>query len=130
MAFSLSHVPFLHLSPSSSNLNPISRFQNPNPSFARLKSLRIRSAKSSQRIGKRRYPSEKKKLEQSRPETLTDVKNKEEGFWRLSKLSVPVDKDPGKDHLGISEGLLEAIAKVLEFPVSLFLVSLGFKLRD
>ncbi|RWR75423.1 Pyridine nucleotide-disulfide oxidoreductase [Cinnamomum micranthum f. kanehirae] len=128
MAFSLSHVPFLHLSPSSSNLNPISRFQNPNSSFAGLKTLRIRSAKRSQRIGKRRYPSEKKKLEQSRPETLTDVKNKEEGFWRLSKLSVPVDKDPGKDHLGISDGLLEAIAKVLEFPVATMLPQEAFSI--
>ena len=52
-------------------------------------------------------------------EILADVKknNKFEGLWRLSQLGVPVHKDPGKDFLGVSEGLLEAIAKVLEFPV-------------
>ncbi|RXH74230.1 hypothetical protein DVH24_028951 [Malus domestica] len=47
-----------------------------------------------------------------------DVKNKYEGIWRLSKLGVSVDKDPGKDFLGVSDGLLEQIAKVLEFPGS------------
>lgn len=46
-----------------------------------------------------------------------DVKDKFEGSWRLSKLNVEVDKDPGKDFLGVSDGLLEQIAKVLEFPV-------------
>ncbi|KAM0974206.1 hypothetical protein TB2_017072 [Malus domestica] len=45
-----------------------------------------------------------------------DVKNKYEGIWRLSKLGVSVDKDPGKDFLGVSDGLLEQIARVLEFP--------------
>ncbi|KAL5980464.1 hypothetical protein ACLOJK_028372 [Asimina triloba] len=77
----------------------------------------IRCAKLSQRTGKKRYPSEKKKLRRSHSETLAPVKNREEGFWRLSKLSVPIDKDPGKDHIGVSDGLLEAVAKVLKFPV-------------
>ncbi|XP_048440103.1 uncharacterized protein LOC103949044 [Pyrus x bretschneideri] len=51
-------------------------------------------------------------------EITRDVKNKYEGIWRLSKLGVSVDKDPGKDFLGVSDGLLEQIAKVLEFPGS------------
>ncbi|XP_031271240.1 uncharacterized protein LOC116129648 [Pistacia vera] len=70
------------------------------------------------RTGKQRYPSEKKKLKFKHKQVLTDVKNKFEGFWRLSKLGVLVNKDPGKDFLGISDGLLEQIAKVLEFPVA------------
>ncbi|KAG9455910.1 hypothetical protein H6P81_000418 [Aristolochia fimbriata] len=71
------------------------------------------------RTGKRRYPSEKKKLERQQSTVLTtEIKNREEGYWRLSKLSVPVDMDPGKDVLCISDGLLQAIAKVLEFPVA------------
>lgn len=74
---------------------------------------------SAKRSGKQRYPSEKKKIKLKHKETLAEVKtrNKFQGIWRLSKLGVTVDKDPGKDFLGVSDGLLEAIAKVLEFPV-------------
>lgn len=66
-----------------------------------------------------RYPSEKKRLKLQQ-QALVDVRNKFEGIWRLSKLGVPVDKDPGKDFVGVSEALLEEIAKVLEFPVFFF----------
>ncbi|XP_059453786.1 uncharacterized protein LOC132184245 isoform X2 [Corylus avellana] len=86
--------------------------------YPRLQTLRVLCTK---RTGKQRYPSEKKKLKSKHKETLVQVKNKFEGIWRLSKLGVPVHKDPGKDFLGISEGLLDEIAKVLEFPVALML---------
>lgn len=71
------------------------------------------------RTGKQRYPSEKKKLKQKQKQTLTltPVDNKFEGVWRLSKLGVPIHSDPGKDFLGVSPGLLQEIAKVIEFPV-------------
>ena len=71
------------------------------------------------RTGKQRYPSEKKKLKQKQKQTLTltPVDNKFEGVWRLSKLGVPIHSDPGKDFLGLSPGLLQEIAKVIEFPV-------------
>ncbi|KAK1566644.1 hypothetical protein Q3G72_002401 [Acer saccharum] len=75
----------------------------------------IRCAK---RTGKQRYPSEKKKLKLIHKQALGDVKDKFEGLWRLSKLSVSVHTDPGKDFLGVSDGLLQQIAKVLEFPVA------------
>lgn len=131
--FSIIHKPLLHehtLSPSL--LPPIMsiasnfitslhlQFQNPNPNFPFLtpKSLTIQCARKSKRTGKYRYPSEKKKLK-FKPQTQIDVETKFEGFWRLSKLGVSVYKDPGKDFLGISDGLLEEIAKVLKFPVSL-----------
>lgn len=55
-----------------------------------------------------------------------DVKDKFEGFWRFSKLGVDVDKDPGKDFLGVSDALLEQIAKVLEFPVASLLPAEAF----
>lgn len=69
------------------------------------------------RTGKQRYPSEKKRLKSRIKDTLGQVKNKFEGSWRLSKLGVPVHRDPGKDSLAVSDVLLEEIAKVLEFPV-------------
>lgn len=59
-------------------------------------------------------------------ELVGNVNNKYEGIWRLSKLGVPVDRDPGKDFLGVSESLLEEIAKVLEFPVASMLPSEAF----
>ncbi|XP_024017962.1 uncharacterized protein LOC21397110 isoform X2 [Morus notabilis] len=88
----------------------------------------LRRVLCAKRTGKQRYPSEKKKLRLKRKDVLADVKsaNKFEGFWRLSKLGVPVHKDPGKDFLGISDGLLEAIAKVLEFPVASMLPAEAF----
>lgn len=51
-------------------------------------------------------------------EALTDVKNKFDGIWRLSKLAVSVQDDPGKDFLGVSDGLLQEIAKAIKFPVA------------
>ncbi|KAJ3676545.1 hypothetical protein LUZ60_003957 [Juncus effusus] len=79
------------------------------------------------RTGKRRYPSEKKRLEKIRKGVLkSEIPNKEEGFWRLSKLKVPAHKDPGKDFVGISDALLEAIAKSLKFPVPAMLPKEGF----
>ncbi|KAK9130331.1 hypothetical protein Sjap_010818 [Stephania japonica] len=101
------------------SLNPNLGFFEFKPSISRTQNTQIRSAKRSVRTGKRRYPSEKKKLERVE-KTLIDAKatNKEEGFWRLSKLEVSVDKDLGKDEIGVSDGVLEAIAKVLEFPVA------------
>ncbi|KAF5181460.1 FAD/NAD(P)-binding oxidoreductase family protein [Thalictrum thalictroides] len=106
-------IPF-YLSTSTSSKNPFLRYPQYKPSFS---DFQIRCARRSVRTGKKRYPSEKKKLERIQ-KPLDDVKNKEEGFWRLSKLNVPVHKDPGKDDLSVSLGLLEAIAKVLEFPVA------------
>lgn len=94
------------------------RIPHPRPvlSYPRTQTNRILCA--AKRTGKRRYPSERKKLRTEQKEAAAKVKNKLEGVWRLSKLGVPVGDDPGKDSLGISEGLLQAIAKVIEFPVS------------
>ncbi|KAG7615353.1 FAD/NAD(P)-binding domain superfamily [Arabidopsis thaliana x Arabidopsis arenosa] len=85
-------------------------------SYPRIQTHRILCA--TKRTGKRRYPSERRKLRTEQKEAVAKVKNKLEGVWRLSKLGVPVGDDPGKDFLGISEGLLQAIAKVIEFPVA------------
>ncbi|KAL9684697.1 hypothetical protein QQ045_022138 [Rhodiola kirilowii] len=87
---------------------------------------RIVGAQRSRRVGKLRYPSEKKKLKDQRKPVL-DVENKFEGFWRLSKLGVPVESDPGKDFLDVSEGLLQEIAKAIEFPVASLLPAEAFK---
>lgn len=95
--------------------NPIIQYPNHRPSFLEHRTLRIRCAK---RTGKQRYPSEKKKLK-LKQKAIVEVKNKFDGFWRLSKLGVPVYNDPGKDFLGISDALLQEIAKALEFPVTL-----------
>ncbi|KAJ6435604.1 hypothetical protein OIU84_000745 [Salix udensis] len=73
---------------------------------------------AAKRTGKQRYPSEKKKLKLKHKEALTDVKNKFDGIWRLSKLAVSVQNDPGKDFLGVSDGLLQEIAKAIKFPVA------------
>ncbi|EHA8586576.1 Pyridine nucleotide-disulfide oxidoreductase [Cocos nucifera] len=90
------------------------------------RSLAIRCAK---RTGKQRYPSEKKKLRRVNETLLqNDIKNRTEGFWRLSKLRVPAHKDPGKDFIGVSLPLLEAIAKVLEFPVAAMLPQEAFSI--
>ncbi|KAF5469424.1 hypothetical protein F2P56_013501 [Juglans regia] len=73
----------------------------------------------SRRSGKQRYPSEKKKLKYKLKENrIQDEEDKYDGIWRLSNLGVPVHRDPGKDFLGVSDGLLAAIAKVLKFPVA------------
>lgn len=99
----------LYFSSSNPNYNPILPFSS-------SKSLTIRCAKRSKRTGKLRYPSEKKKLKLKTQDGVS-VENKFEGFWRLSKLGVLVHNDPGKDFLGVSDALLQEIAKVLEFPV-------------
>ncbi|KQK06268.1 hypothetical protein BRADI_2g25410v3 [Brachypodium distachyon] len=80
----------------------------------------VRCAK---RTGKRRYPSEKKRLDRRHKEQLRQTAPeeggvaREAGFWRLSKLAVPASEDPGKDFVGVSPPLLQAIAKALKFPV-------------
>ncbi|XP_013599071.1 PREDICTED: uncharacterized protein Cbei_0202 [Brassica oleracea var. oleracea] len=102
------------------------RIPHPRPvlSYPRTQTNRILCA--AKRTGKRRYPSERKKLRTEQKEAAAKVKNKLEGVWRLSKLGVPVGDDPGKDSLGISEGLLQAIAKVIEFPVASMLPEEAF----
>lgn len=82
------------------------------------------------RTGKRRYPSEKKRLDRHHKELLRqatpeeDGSGRESGYWRLSKLAVPASDDPGKDFTGVSPALLQAIAKAIKFPVRL-LVAFG-----
>ncbi|CAA0821102.1 FAD/NAD(P)-binding oxidoreductase family protein [Striga hermonthica] len=78
--------------------------------------LRVSCAQKAKRTGKLRYPSEKKKLRHQK-KTKIDEEKKFEGVWRLFRLGVPVHEDPGKDFWSVSEALLKAIAKVLEFPV-------------
>ncbi|KAI3857991.1 hypothetical protein MKX03_033270 [Papaver bracteatum] len=113
----------LHLLSSFSSNNSQLKFSNVKISFTTSsKTLRVQCLKRSVRTGKQRYPSEKKKLRRIKRENpISEIENKDEGFWRLSKLGVVVHKDHGKDYLGICDGLLEAIAKVLEFPVSTML---------
>ena len=101
----------------------ISPYPKPNPfnskpfsSFSSPKRTLIQCAKRTQRTGKLRYPSEKKKLKQLHKQKL-DAKNKCQGIWRLSRLAVEVDQDPGKDFLRVSDALLQQIAKLLKFPV-------------
>ncbi|CAL8172786.1 unnamed protein product [Prunus armeniaca] len=123
----------MSLLPSNSKLGSVHLhvqcLQPPNPlpmrplPYHRRQTLRVLSAK---RTGKQRYPSEKKELKLKHQEIVGEVKNKFAGVWRLSKLGVPVHKDPGKDFLGVSEGLLEQIAKVLEFPVASMLPTEAF----
>ncbi|KAH9608813.1 hypothetical protein KSS87_017661 [Heliosperma pusillum] len=103
-------------------------FLFPNPTSTSKpphKLLQIQCSKRPKRTGKLRYPSEKRKLKKMHKDKL-DVKDKCQGFWRLSKLGVDVDKDPGKDFLAVSLPLLEQIAKVLEFPVSSMLPAEAF----
>ncbi|KAK4781305.1 hypothetical protein SAY87_017411 [Trapa incisa] len=104
-----------------------------NHEFSRSFTLRLpatpfRILCAAKRTGKQRYPSEKKKLKLKlkQKDTLKVAGNKFHGFWRLFKLAVPVCKDPGKDFLGVSDGLLEEIAKVLEFPVASMLPAEAF----
>ncbi|XP_030523596.1 uncharacterized protein Cbei_0202 isoform X2 [Rhodamnia argentea] len=107
------------------SLSPSFPYPRPRPSCPSRQTLRILCAK---RTGKQRYPSEKKKLKLKlkQKQALGDVKNKFEGTWRLSKLAVPVHDDPGKDFLGVSDGLLQEIARVLEFPVASMLPAEAF----
>ncbi|KAK9078843.1 hypothetical protein SSX86_002901 [Deinandra increscens subsp. villosa] len=99
------------------NPNPQLPF-SPKPRFINHHKPLIRCARTtrSKRTGKSRYPSEKRKLK-SIQQTQTQI-DKFKGFWRLFKLYVSVDSDPGKDSLDVSDALLEEVAKVLEFPVA------------
>ncbi|KAK8991197.1 hypothetical protein V6N11_062218 [Hibiscus sabdariffa] len=106
--------------PHSNSLLP---YSTPRPIHPRCQPLRILCAK---RTGKQRYPSEKKKLKLRKKEALSSVTNKFEGIWRLSKLAVPVQNDPGKDFLQIHIGLLQEIAKVIKFPVASMLPEEAF----
>ncbi|CAH9144510.1 unnamed protein product [Cuscuta epithymum] len=81
------------------------------------KPLFITCARRTKRVGKLRYPSEKKKLKLQH-KTELDLEKKFEGIWRLSNLGVSALSDPGKDFIYISDALLQEIAKVLEFPVA------------
>ncbi|KAL9224157.1 hypothetical protein vseg_000221 [Gypsophila vaccaria] len=104
--------------PSSSSLSSSSS----NPKFRN----QIRCAKRSKRTGKLRYPSEKRRLKQLHHLPKLDVADKCQGFWRLSKLGVDVDVDPGKDFLGVSNALLQQVANVLDFPVASMLPAEAF----
>ncbi|CAH9093321.1 unnamed protein product [Cuscuta europaea] len=88
----------------------ISYLSPPKPQF-------ITCARRTKRVGKLRYPSEKKKLKLQH-KTELDVGKKFEGIWRLSNLGVSALSDPGKDFIYVSDALLQEIAKVLEFPVA------------
>ncbi|KAK2646599.1 hypothetical protein Ddye_021794 [Dipteronia dyeriana] len=104
----------LSLNPPNINL----RLPNSDPRHFHSRSQTVLPIRCAKRTGKQRYPSEKKKLKLIHKQALGDVKDKFEGLWRLSKLSVSVHTDPGKDFLGVSDGLLQQIAIVLEFPVA------------
>lgn len=102
-------------------INPLQFTLNPPNScpkfpFSSYKPLTIQCAKRTKRTGKQRYPSEKRKLKLKTADPLS-VDTKLDGFWRLSKLQVSVSDDPGKDFLGLSDALLQEIAKVIKFPV-------------
>ncbi|XWS73117.1 hypothetical protein CRYUN_Cryun02cG0097800 [Craigia yunnanensis] len=78
--------------------------------YPRRQTVRILCAK---RTGKQRYPSEKKKLKLKQKETLSPVTNKFEGIWRLSKLAVSVQNDPGKDFFQVASMLPEEAFSVV-----------------
>ncbi|XVE63494.1 hypothetical protein DITRI_Ditri07aG0024800 [Diplodiscus trichospermus] len=103
--------------------NSLLPYPTPRLLYPRRQTFQIFGAK---RTGKRRYPSEKKKLKLKQKEALSSVTNKFEGIWRLSKLAVSVQNDPGKDFLQVHNGLLQEIAKVLEFPVASMLPEEAF----
>ncbi|KAL2453743.1 FAD/NAD(P)-binding oxidoreductase family protein [Abeliophyllum distichum] len=114
----------LHLS--FSNSNPKLSLPNFTQSLNFPNLLQVKCAKRTKRTGKLRYPSEKKK-QKLQQHNETDVKNKFEGVWRLFKLGISAHEDPGKDFWGVSEPLLQEIAKVLEFPVASMLPPEAFK---
>ncbi|XP_065850311.1 uncharacterized protein [Euphorbia lathyris] len=96
------------------------------PSFPSPFSQSLHILSAAKRTGKQRYPSEKRKLKLKHKKALSPVENKFEGIWRLSKLAVSVQNDPGKDFLGVSDGLLQEIAKAIEFPVASMLPPQAF----
>lgn len=106
--------------PSFSTFYSQSPFPKPRQSVQSRQLPRINCAKKAKRSGKLRYPSEKKKLRQQQ-QTKTDAPApappRLEGVWRISRLTVSVQDDPGKDYWDVSEALLTEIAKILEFPV-------------
>ncbi|OMP03781.1 hypothetical protein CCACVL1_02271 [Corchorus capsularis] len=112
----LFHIPY----PYSNSVLP---YPTPRLRYPRPQTVRILCAK---RTGKKRYPSEKKKLKLKQKEALSTVTDKFEGIWRLSKLSVSVQNDPGKDFLQLHDGLLQEIAKAIEFPVASMLPAEAF----
>lgn len=95
--------------------------------FVHVRRYNVLCARKTRRTGNLRYPSEKKRLKLQQKDQI-HVRDKFNGVWRLSKLGVPVERDPGKDFLGISEAFLEEIAKVLEFQVASFLPEEAFKI--
>ncbi|CAN1809353.1 Uncharacterized protein Cbei_0202 [Linum perenne] len=123
-------MPFLHshsLSLTSNLLTSISATPNPIPGpFLTYPTKQRILCAATKRTGKQRYPSEKKKLKQRRKETHREVDDKFVGTWRLSKLAVSVQDDPGKDFTGISDGLLREIAKAIKFPVASMLPAEAF----
>ncbi|WCJ30139.1 FAD/NAD(P)-binding oxidoreductase family protein [Euphorbia peplus] len=97
-----------------------------NPTLPSPFSQPLHILSASKRTGKQRYPSEKKKLKLKHKKALSPVEDKFQGIWRLSKLAVSVQNDPGKDFLGVSDGLLQEIAKAIEFPVASMLPPQAF----
>lgn len=75
----------------------------------------IRCVRKTERKGKRKYPSERRKPREKQVDT-GETKNRQDGYWRFVKVPVPVEKDPGKDHIGVSDALMEAIARYIKFP--------------
>lgn len=120
---SVMHSRLLPLPLQFTNTNGMLPYPTRRLSYPCLRQLSVFCAK---RAGKRRYPSEKKKLKLKQKEAVADVENKFEGIWRLSKLGVLVQNDPGKDFIGLSDGLLQEIATVLEFPVASMLPTEAF----
>lgn len=112
---SLLHFKLFPLSLPYPNPHPVLPYLYPRLRYHCPQTLQILCA--AKRTGKQRYPSEKRKLKLKRKEASSDVKNKFDGIWRLSKLAVSVQNDPGKDFLGVSDGLLQEIAKAIKFPV-------------
>ncbi|KAI4377706.1 hypothetical protein MLD38_015291 [Melastoma candidum] len=91
-------------------------------------SCRLRVQCTKKRTGKRRYPSEKKKLGHLHLRTLNprQIPDKLQGFWRLSNLTLPVHEDPGKDSFLVSPALLQRIADLLDYPVASMLPAEAF----
>ncbi|CAN0838295.1 Uncharacterized protein Cbei_0202 [Linum grandiflorum] len=123
-------MPFLHSHSLSLTFHPlpsISATPYPNPyRFPTYSTKQPILCAATKRTGKQRYPSEKKKLKQKRKETHREVDDKFVGTWRLSKLAVSIQDDPGKDFTAISDGLLREIAKAIKFPVASMLPAEAF----
>ncbi|KAL9271807.1 hypothetical protein AKJ16_DCAP25925 [Drosera capensis] len=102
-------------------------FSSPKPYVSPHRPIIRCANRSPHRTGKRRYPSEKRRLRQIHTEKLNiDAKDKFEGTWRFLNVGVEVGEDPGKDWFRVSGALMERIAKVLEFPVASMLPEEAF----